>query len=82
MHARTVCLAVALALAPGVAAAQAADTTVRAAIGPAGEPVQLLMTSGGKSPGLTLTVGKYYRITGGSTQQPLTVSVVRTHIGG
>lgn len=58
MHARTVCLAVALALAPAVAAAQGADTTVRAAIGPAGEPVRLVMTSGGKTPGLTLTVGK------------------------
>lgn len=58
MHARTICFAVALALSPAVAAAQGADTTVRAAIGPAGEPVQLVMSSGGKSPGLTLTVGK------------------------
>jgi hypothetical protein len=59
MHARTVCLAAVLALGTGsLAAAQGAETTVRAEIGPAGEPVQLSMTSGGKSPGLTLTVGK------------------------
>lgn len=61
MHARTVCLAALLALSPAAVAAQGAqgvETTVRAAIGPAGEPVQLLMTSGGKAPGLTLTVGK------------------------
>lgn len=60
MHARTVWLAALLALGTGasVAAAQGADTTVRAEIGPAGEQVQLVMTSGGKSPGLVLTVGK------------------------
>jgi hypothetical protein len=58
MHAWTACLAIALSLAPAVAAAQGAETTARAAITANGDTVQLLMTSGGKAPGLALTVGK------------------------
>jgi hypothetical protein len=62
MHARTACLAIALSLVPAlgraVASAQGADITARAAVAANGDAVQLLMTSGGKSPGLSLTVGK------------------------
>jgi hypothetical protein len=58
MHAWTACLAIALSLPSAVAAAQGADTTARAAIAPNGDAVQLVMTSGGKTPGLALTVGK------------------------
>jgi hypothetical protein len=58
MHAWTASLAIALCLAPAVAAAQSAETTARGAIAPNGDAAQLLVTSGGKSPGVTLTVGK------------------------
>jgi hypothetical protein len=58
MHAWTACLAIALSLAPAVARAQGAETTARAAIAPNGDSVVLAMTSGGKAPGVALTVGK------------------------
>jgi hypothetical protein len=51
-------LAVVYVLGPRAAAAQSAEITARAAVAPNGDPVQLVMTSGGKSPNLSLSIGK------------------------
>jgi len=58
MTPRTALLALAVALSSSEVLADDALTTVRAAIAPGGEPVRLTATSGGRSPGITLRVGK------------------------
>jgi hypothetical protein len=45
-------------LIPATAAAQSAEITARAAVAPSGDSVQLVMTSGGKTPNLSLAIGK------------------------
>lgn len=56
MHSRV--LALLAVLVPATAAAQSAEITARAAVAPNGDAVQLVMTSGGKSPNISLSIGK------------------------
>ncbi len=59
MHRRVlVLLAMLLGLGPATAAAQPAEISARGAVAPNGDPIQLVMISGGKSPNLSLSIGK------------------------